>query len=106
VLGTPTSFIGYFLQAATPAFFLLGGFSVALFSASRRRRGWTEWQITRFFLIRGAVLVALDVLVMNLEFTEPYYIYRFSVLTGIGLCVLALAVLRLLPLRALIGVMV
>lgn len=79
---------------------------MALFTASRRRRGWTEWQITRFFLIRGGVLVVLDVLVMNLEFTEPYYIYRFSVLTGIGLCVMALAVLRLLPLRVLIAVMV
>lgn len=106
VLGSPASIIGYFLQAATPAFFLLGGFSMALFTASRRRRGWSEWHITRFFLIRGLLLVALDLLVMNLEFTEPHYIYRFSVLTGIGLCVAALGVLRLVPLRVLFAIMI
>lgn len=103
-LGTLESLIGLILQFATPAFFLLSGFSIALFAAGRARQGWTEWQITRFLLIRGLLLIVLDLTVMNLEFEPPYYVERLSVLTGIGICVCLFSVLRLLPLRAIAAI--
>ncbi len=106
VLDTPESWVGYVLQLASPAFFLLSGFSMALFAESRRRRGWGEWQITRFFLVRGLVLILLDVVVMNVDFYPPYYHTRLSVLTGIGLCLGMMALLRWLPLRWLVVVMI
>lgn len=101
----PESIPGLVLQLATPAFFLLGGFSIALFAASRRRRGWREWQITRFLAIRGLLLIALDLTIMNLRLTPPYYTQHLSVLTGIGICVLLMAWLRRLDWRILVGLM-
>lgn len=102
----PESLPGFVLQLATPAFFLLGGFSVALFAAARRRRGWGEWQITQFLVLRGLVLIALDVTLMNLQLTEPYYSRHLSVLTGMGLCVCLMAWLRRLDWRVLAAIMV
>ncbi len=97
----PDSLPGMVLQLATPTFFLLGGFSIALFAASRRRRGWGEGQITRFLLIRGFLLIALDLTIMNLTLHEPYYAERLSVLTGMGICVCLMAWLRQLDWRVL-----
>ena len=34
-------------------FFMLAGTSVSFFERSRRKQGWTEWQITRYLLIRA-----------------------------------------------------
>jgi len=99
----PGSLIGFVLQLATPAFFLLSGFSIALFAASRRRRGWSEAQITRFLTVRGLLLIALDLTVMNLRLSPLSYNTNLSVLTGIGVCVLLLAWLRRLDWRALAG---
>lgn len=104
-LRLPESIPGFILQLATPAFFLLSGFSIALFAFSRRRRGWTEGQITRFLLIRGLLLIGLDLTVMNFRWQAPYYAEYFSVLTGMGICVCLVAVLRRLDWRVLIGVM-
>ena len=105
-LSLPGSIPGFVLQLATPAFFLLGGFGIALFAASRRRRGWHEGQITRFLIVRGLLLITLDLTLMNLSLSEPYYIEHLSVLTGIGICVCLLAWLRRLDRRVLIGVLV
>lgn len=105
-ISLPGSLPGFILQLATPAFFLLGGFSIALFAASRRRRGWPEGQITRFLITRGMVLIVLDLTVMNLISSEPYYSTHLSVLTGIGICVGLMAFLRRLEWRALVGVLV
>lgn len=104
-LRLPESLFGFVLQLATPAFFLLGGFSIALFAASRRRRGWGEGQITRFLVIRGLLLIMLDLLVMNVRLTPPHYIEGTSVLTGIGICVVLMAWLRRLDWRVLVGVL-
>ncbi len=101
----PGSLLGLLLQLATPAFFLLGGFSIALFAASRRRRGWSEGQITRFLAVRGLLLIALDVTVINLRLSPPYYSTHLSVLTGIGICVLLMAWLRRLDWRVLVAVL-
>ncbi|MGQ9888914.1 MAG: acyltransferase family protein [Aggregatilineales bacterium] len=97
----PQSAMGFVLQLATPAFFLLSGFSVALFAAARRRRGWSEWRISRFFVIRGLLLIALDVTVVNLRLSPPHFGQHLSVLTGVGVCLLLMAWLRRLDWRAL-----
>lgn len=96
------------LVQGTPLFFVMAGFGVALFEHSRRQKGWTEWQITRFLFIRGGLLIALDWLVL------PWQFYPFSehapgtyfVLTAIGLCVWAVALLRLMPMRLLVVLIV
>jgi uncharacterized membrane protein len=48
-----------------PGFFFLMGVSMLSFSNSRRKRGWSEWAIIRHFLIRGGLLIALQLLVVN-----------------------------------------
>jgi len=48
-----------------PGFFFLMGAGMVLFANSRWRQGWSEWAIVRHFLIRGGLLVALQLLVVN-----------------------------------------
>ncbi|NIS81109.1 MAG: DUF1624 domain-containing protein [Anaerolineales bacterium] len=48
-----------------PGFFFLMGVGMLLFAESRRERGWSTWQILRHFWIRGALLIALQLLVVN-----------------------------------------
>ena len=48
-----------------PGFFFLMGAGMVLFANSRRRQGWSEWAIVRHFLIRGGLLIALQLLVVN-----------------------------------------
>jgi uncharacterized membrane protein len=48
-----------------PGFFFLMGVGMVLFANSRRRRGWSEWAIIEHFLIRGGLLIALQLLVVN-----------------------------------------
>jgi uncharacterized membrane protein len=50
---------------AAPGFFLLMGIGMALFARSRRARGWSRWKIIRHFWMRGAVLILLQLLVVN-----------------------------------------
>jgi uncharacterized membrane protein len=48
-----------------PGFFFLMGVGMVLFAHSRRKGGWSEWAIIRHFLIRGGLLIALQLLVVN-----------------------------------------
>jgi uncharacterized membrane protein len=50
---------------AAPGFFFLMGIGMLLFARSRRERGWSQWAITRHFLIRGGLLMALQLLMVN-----------------------------------------
>ncbi len=50
---------------AAPGFSLLMGIGMALFAQSRRRRGWSRWAVTRHLALRGLLLVALQLLVVN-----------------------------------------
>jgi uncharacterized membrane protein len=50
---------------APPGFFLLMGVGMMLFARSRQERGWSRWAIIRHFLVRGLVLIALQLLVVN-----------------------------------------
>jgi uncharacterized membrane protein len=48
-----------------PGFFFLMGVGMVLFAQSRRKQGWSEWAIVRHFLIRGGLVIALQLLVVN-----------------------------------------
>jgi uncharacterized membrane protein len=50
---------------AAPGFFMLMGVGMLLLARSRQRKGWSRWQILRHFWIRGLLLIALQVLVVN-----------------------------------------
>jgi len=70
---------------AAPGFFFLMGAGMILLAHSRRRRGWSEWQITRHFLLRGALLILLQFTLENYAWSlkEPLGIY-FGVLYALG----------------------
>jgi len=83
-----------------PGFFFLMGAGMTLFSASRRKAGWTENKITRFFVTRGLLFIILQLLVENpawllgnlgngLKMIEPpggggEVMLNFGVLYGLG----------------------
>ena len=46
-----------------PGFFFLMGTGMTLFAGARLAHGWTEGQITRFFVLRGLLLVVLQIVV-------------------------------------------
>jgi len=50
---------------SAPGFFFLMGVGMLLFADARQKRGWGKWAMIRHFLIRGAVLIAIQVLVVN-----------------------------------------
>lgn len=50
---------------AAPGFFFLMSAGIVMFADTRRKRGWSEWEIIRHFLVRGLVLIALQLLVVN-----------------------------------------
>jgi uncharacterized membrane protein len=50
---------------SAPGFFFLMGVGMLLFANSRRKRGWSRRAITGHFLIRGGLLIALQLLVVN-----------------------------------------
>ncbi|MFN2291261.1 MAG: heparan-alpha-glucosaminide N-acetyltransferase domain-containing protein [Anaerolineae bacterium] len=50
---------------AAPGFFFLMGAGMLLFAQSRQARGWSRWAVIRHFLVRGALLIALQLLIVN-----------------------------------------
>ena len=48
-----------------PGFFFLMGAGMVLFANSRRKEGWSQWAIIGHFLMRGGLLIALQLLVVN-----------------------------------------
>ena len=83
-----------------PGFFFLMGAGMILFDVSRRKAGWTENRIIRFFVTRGILLIFLQLLVENpawmlgtigtkLQTMEPpggggEVMLHFGVLYGLG----------------------
>lgn len=70
-----------------PGFAFLMGTGMVLFAASRRERGWSEWAIVRHFLIRGALLVALQFSIVNLAWNlgpQPFPDVYMGVLAALG----------------------
>lgn len=50
---------------SAPGFFFLMGVGMLLFANSRRKQGWSKWAIGGHFLIRGGLLIVLQLLVVN-----------------------------------------
>jgi uncharacterized membrane protein len=50
---------------SAPGFFFLMGMGMYLFADARQERGWSKWAIFLHFLIRGWVLIVLQLLVVN-----------------------------------------
>ena len=48
-----------------PGFMFLMGAGMALFANSRRKKGWSEWELIRHFWIRGGLLMILQLLIIN-----------------------------------------
>jgi len=48
-----------------PGFFFLMGAGMLLFATLRRKQGWSQWAIIRHFFLRGGLLIALQLLVVN-----------------------------------------
>ena len=48
-----------------PGFFFLMGTSMILFTDSRRQIGWSDRRITRFFALRGFILIIIQLLLEN-----------------------------------------
>jgi len=93
---------GLLTNLASPIFFLLGGYSLALYAAGQRRKGATDWATTRYMLVRAAVILALDLTLCSFFWrgSTPYV----HVLTAMAAAMAILAVLRFLPPVALAGV--
>jgi uncharacterized membrane protein len=85
-----------------PGFFFMAGFMVALVSAARDNRGVAHFEVTRRLLIRGLVLIAMDALIMGLPRAAMGF-YSFMVLSSIGVAIIALALLRDLPVKLLLA---
>lgn len=93
---------GLLTNLASPIFFLLGGYSLALYAAAQARKGRPASATTSYILIRAAVILILDLTICNLFWrgATPYV----HVLTAIAASMVILSVLRFLPARALAGV--
>ncbi len=60
------TFITRFItHICAPGFFFLLGVSMALFARSRRKAGWTEKKIFRYFAFRGLLLIMLQMFIEN-----------------------------------------
>ncbi|MFL5803151.1 MAG: DUF1624 domain-containing protein [Roseiflexaceae bacterium] len=103
-----TRFVTHF---AAPGFFFLMGAGMALFAASRRRLGWSEGAIVRHLMLRGFLLIALQLLVENPAwqigggpiFTPQVFLSYFGVLYGLGAALIAGSLLLGLRPAALLG---
>lgn len=63
--GALAFFTRFVSHPCAPGFFLLLGLSMFFFAESRRRLGWPEWRIRRYFLWRGLILIVFQLFVEN-----------------------------------------
>lgn len=92
----PHILIGLMTNTAAGVFFTLTGSSVAFFENSRRRRGWSEGHITRFFIVRALILLVLDWILSRFGWQQPTF--YFDVLSALAFALVTLAFIRRLPL--------
>jgi len=92
---------GLLTNLASPIFFLLGGYSLALYAAAQRRKGNPERITTRYMLVRAGVILALDLTICSYFWRgdAPYA----HVLTALAASMMILSLARLLPAVALAG---
>jgi uncharacterized membrane protein len=61
---SPLAFLTRFVtHFSAPGFFFLMGVGMTLFASSRRQMGWTENAIRKHFILRGLLLIVLQILV-------------------------------------------
>ena len=92
-----------------PGFFFLTGAGMVLFARQRRRSGWSDEAVRKHYLLRGLLLVLLQLLVENPAWSlgsraggESSFVY-FGVLYGLGAAMIAGAILVRLPPVGLLG---
>ncbi len=56
----PWFFTRWLTHLCAPGFFFLMGAGMALLESSRREKGWDAGRVRRFFLLRGAALIAIS----------------------------------------------
>jgi uncharacterized membrane protein len=97
------SFLSRFITHwCAPTFVFLAGTSLALSTTKRLGRGESQRDVTIHILKRGLVLIALEWLIVSPAFDLP--LFNVQVMACIGLCFVALSVLRLMPAAAVLGV--
>lgn len=82
-----------------PSFLFLAGVGIAYSVIRREARGESKSSIDRHLLIRGLILIGLDLTYISLNIMAPF----LQVLFAIGSCLLFMIPLRRLPLVGLIG---
>jgi uncharacterized membrane protein len=85
-----------------PGFFFLMGVGMYLFAESRRKHGWGEWAIIRHFLLRGGLLIALQLLVVNRAWELSPSGWNLNIYIGVlfalgGTMILGSLLLRMQP---------
>ncbi len=104
----PYVVIGLFTNLAAPAFWALSGISIGLLTRQRLARGESEWSVSRFLLIRAAILILIDLSVDAVARgtdARVAYGYVFDVLSSLAVSMAMMSVLRRLPVWLLLGLM-
>jgi len=86
-------FTRWMTHICAPTFVFLAGTALALSIERRVAQGMDAWEIDKNILIRGAIIALLDPTVISLGLGR----LSLSVLTAIGLAMMAMALLRRLP---------
>jgi uncharacterized membrane protein len=84
-------------HVCAPAFLLLAGMALALSIARRQARGDSGWSIDRDLLVRGLLLIVLEVCWMSWAWKLELGEVRLQVLYAIGASMIAMVALRRLP---------
>ena len=90
---------------AAPGFFFLMGTSMTLFTRARARTGWTRREIMRHYWIRGGLLIALQLLIVNRAwelYPEPFPNVYVGVLIALGGTMVIASFLLWVPTRFLL----
>lgn len=98
-LPTLQFFARWVTHLCAPTFLFLSGTSLALSIARRQNAGQTAWQIDRDLLIRGLLLIGLELLFLS----RLAPVFLVSVLTAIGVSMICMIPLRRLSDSALLG---
>jgi uncharacterized membrane protein len=108
--GDTVAFLTRFVtHPAAPGFFFLLGTGLVLFASSRRQKGWSNWQITKHFLVRGSLLILCQFLVENPAWQigqPPSSTVYFGVLYSLGGAMIIGTLLLHVPTRWLVGLSV
>jgi uncharacterized membrane protein len=92
-------FTRWMTHLCAPTFLFLAGTALALSVGRRVRRGDAAWAIDKSILLRGALIALLDPTIVSLGSGR----WTFQVLFAIGLSMICMALLRRLPLWAMVA---